>query len=133
MAIFTSIEIKNCGIGIDLARSYDLFGDNDETSSSGWNAWTGGKEGGFYHNVVTFTQVHVSGGEIGIRVTGMDVSFIGVCTEGMDVTANSTDNNLPWPKQILQPNDVGVGLWLENGDCNRSDAGGNNVIIDFYR
>lgn len=75
-------------------------------------------------------QVHVKGGEIGIRVTGMDVTFIGCCTEGMDVTANGT--NLPWPKQVLQPDDVGVGLWLQNGDCNRSDAGGNNVIIDFY-
>ena len=44
----------------------------------------------------------------------------------MRVSANDTN------KVLLQPDDVGVGLWLENGDCNRSTAGGNNVIIDFY-
>ena len=31
----------------------------------------------------------------------------------------ATDRN----KVLLQPDDVGVGLWLENGDCNRSTAG----------
>ena len=56
----------------------------------------------------------------------MCATFIGCCTEGMRVSANDTN------KVLLQPDDVGVGLWLENGDCNRSTAGGNNVIIDFY-
>jgi hypothetical protein len=27
-------------------------------------------------------------------------------------------------KTLLQPDDVGVGLWLESGDCNVSAAGG---------
>ena len=42
------LEIADCACGIDLARSADAFGSDDETSSSGWNAWTGGKEGGWY-------------------------------------------------------------------------------------
>jgi hypothetical protein len=34
-----------------------VFGSSDEPASSGWNAWEGGREGGFFHNVLTLTQV----------------------------------------------------------------------------
>jgi hypothetical protein len=47
MGSFSMLEIADCACGIDLARSSDAFGSDDETSSSGWNAWTGGKEGGW--------------------------------------------------------------------------------------
>ena len=126
MASFSLLNFRACACGIDLARSADAFGTDDETSSSGWNAWTGGKEGGWYNNVVSFRNVHVAGGEIGIRATDMCASYISCCTEGQNVKA--TDTN----KTLLQPDDGGVGLWLESGNCNRSTAGGNDVIIDFY-
>ena len=47
MGSFSMLEIRDCACGIDLARSFDAFGSDDETSSSGWNAWEGGKEGGW--------------------------------------------------------------------------------------
>ena len=47
MGSFSMLEIRDCACGIDLARSYDAFGSDDETSSSGWNAWLGGREGGW--------------------------------------------------------------------------------------
>ena len=77
MAKFSAISIRDCAGGVSLARSDDTFGTNDAAASAGWNAWKGGKDGGYYHNVVTFTNVHVRGGEIGIRVTGMCATFIG--------------------------------------------------------
>ena len=148
MGAFSMLEISDCACGIDLARSADAFGEppwapslvcfstasqplacagsDDETSSSGWNAWDGGKEGGWYNNVVSFRNVHVQGGEIGIRATDMCATYISCCCEDQRVKATDTD------KVLLQPHDVGVGLWLESGNCNRSEAGGNNVIIDFY-
>ena len=46
MATFRSISIRNCAGGVSLARSEAAFGPNDETSTSGWNAWTGGIDGG---------------------------------------------------------------------------------------
>ena len=49
-------------------------------------------------------------------------TMISCCTEGQ--SAKATD-----PKTLLQPEDVGVGLWLESGNCNRSEAGGNNVRL----
>ena len=106
--------------------AWPCAGSDDETSSSGWNAWDGGKEGGWYNNVVSFRNVHVQGGEIGIRATDMCATYISCCCEDQRVKATDTD------KVLLQPDDVGVGLWLESGNCNRSEAGGNNVIIDFY-
>ena len=68
MAAFKSISIRNCAGGVSLARSEAAFGADDATSTSGWNAWAGGRDGGFFHNVVTFTNVHVMGGEIGASV-----------------------------------------------------------------
>ena len=75
---------------------------------------------------MSFRNVHVQGGEIGIRATDMCATYISCCCEDQRVKATDTD------KVLLQPDDVGVGLWLESGNCNRSEAGGNNVIIDFY-
>jgi hypothetical protein len=97
MAAFKSISIRNCAGGVSLARSEPTFGVNDATSTSGWNAWAGGIYGGLFHNVVTFTNVHVMGGEIGIRVTGMYATFVGCCTEGTSVSANDT-NKVHAPK-----------------------------------
>ena len=61
MASFSLINIARCACGIDMARSYDAFGTDDETSSSGWNAWQGGKEGGwckFTSNLPLLLVVH---------------------------------------------------------------------------
>ena len=62
-----------------------------------------------YNNVVSFRNVHVQRGEIGIRATDMCSTLISCCTEGQAVKASDTN------KILLQPQDVGVGLWLESG------------------
>jgi hypothetical protein len=53
-------------------------------------------------------------------------TMISCCTEGQSVKAADLH------KTLLQPEDVGVGLWLESGNCNRSEAGGNNVRASMH-
>lgn len=117
---YKNIHFKDCDVGMYLARSgYQLDNGNPEPTK-GWNMG----DDGFFHNVISMSNIIADGGECGIYAVGMCMGLDNITCQNQ-----RTDgvNN-----KILPDGQKGTGLVIDSAyDSSKSGQWGN-VIHNYY-